>query len=673
MNLRKKFDRIVFLVEENVEKDSQDISPIIGMDLGISKRMVTQSFSFITSMDFSDYVRGRRLARIIDDIKNQENPGKDVISEIAYKYGYSDRSTFDRAFKKYYKVTPAEVLNSGKPFDEMKKMSLDTVLDSDMEGYMSQERIDEKTTAAVIDDLISSGAMIINLNSEEDRIILNEIMDCQALYGLSTEQVLLAYELSEDKSMAGMSRACEAISIECRELKPAEVDDDLRDCLYLVVNNNLYFDEAAQIVSDNRNGANVDIRRIEKGYLDLVAKYNYFGGEILRNLPYGLYMKTKSDVLEMLNKATGFNITPRPNGTIRARLFYEAESILAQFFSHDEISNPTEEVKQQIDLMFAAMGKTDLYMSRDEAADILNDIKTSGLKDWRECDGLYKDMLFSPISGTISYSNYLSTVKKIKEYGVTDPDDIKAVMLKIADIEWDESFEEAVDRILYKKQLSEKYSICEVDEFEELVNEKFTLEDVCAEYAKSVAKKGVVPWDLFETAMNHLTETAIEKYKRIMCTNGERLTLLIALNSEKSYQEVKYELEKQFEEAGVNFDISDHLYYEINRLLASIFATGEYSPLTFSDYRRICDMISDDEIKKDDKIYFASIAFKSGIYDTKEDSVDMILKTFEKLDNLDENNVIIRAGLCRAFMNDEKLKKRKPHEVGEDYYYRFIC
>ena len=78
------------------------------------------------------------------------------------------------------------------------------------------------------------------------------------------------------------------------------------------------------------------------------------------------------------------------------------------------------------------------------------------------------------------------------------------------------------------------------------------------------------------------------------------------------------------------------------------------------------------EIKKDDKIYFASIAFKSGIYDTKEDSVDMILKTFEKLDNLDENNVIIRAGLCRAFMNDEKLKKRKPHEVGEDYYYRFI-
>ena len=673
MNFREKFDRIVFLVEENIEKDATNISPIIGKDLGIAKRSVNESFSFITSIAFSDYVKGRKHSRIINEIKTLGNHlGKDAIGEIAYKYGYSDRSTFDRAFKRCYQVTPAEVIKKGSAFAEMEKISLDKLLDRDMETAMIQATIDEKTASAVIDDLISKGSMIINLESEKDRVLLNEIMECQAMYGLSTEQVLLAYELSEDKSVRGIESACEAISIECRDLKPKQIDDNLKDCLYLLVNNNIYFDEAATIVSDIRKGSNVDIRRIEKEYLELVTKYNYFNGSVLKNLPYDVYMKRKSATLTILNNANEFvDIKQQPDGTIRADMFYEAEWVLAQFFTQEEISDPSKDVEEQMDLMFAALGRC-TFMSREEAMSIIRSIKASGLNGWRDCNDLYLRIIFSPTAGTISYSEFLNLVEKLKAYGVTDQDDIQTIVIKTMEIGWDGPFDDVVDDILFRKRLSEQYNIIGVEELLELENDRVSVDTVCKIFSKEIRKRGLLQWEIFETAMHNLTETAKERHKQIWCTNGEKLALMLSVNSGRTYQDVKEELKKQFDSAGVDFDMSDKLYFDINRMNALLSENGPYETLDYNNYRRLEELIPKDEKKREDKLFFAAIAYQKKIYTTLAESIERIRGVIDNTVELNENMNLPREEICYAFLYDKELKGKKPHEIEREYYARFI-
>ena len=371
MNFREKFEKMIDTVEINVDKDAHDIDQIVGKELGVSGRVANQAFSFITSLGFADYVRGRKLTKVIEEIQNltaeEIKESKDIIASTAFKYGYSDRSTFDRAFKRDFNVTPADVINNKTPYNCMERLTLDMIMENSMErGFNSEATIDEKTTAAVIDNLVSSGSMIINLESDKDRLLLNEIMDCQALYGLSTDQVLLAYELSEDKSSKGLSRACEAISFAANELGAQEIDDDLRDALYLIVNNNLYFEEAQRIVSDIHNGSKVDIRRIDKVYLDIIVKYNYENGRILENLPYDAFAKLKPVILNSLNEATGLNIKAKPDGTITAGLFREACTLLAIDFTTEELLEYSDRTAKVVDLMLASM-KGHVWIPREKA------------------------------------------------------------------------------------------------------------------------------------------------------------------------------------------------------------------------------------------------------------------------------------------------------------------
>lgn len=677
MNFREKFEKMIDTVEINVDKDARDIDQIVGKELGVSGRVANQAFSFITSLGFADYVRGRKLTKVIEEIQNltaeEIKESRDVIASTAFKYGYSDRSTFDRAFKRDFNVTPADVINNKTPYNCMERLTLDMIMENSMErGFNSEATIDEKTTAAVIDNLVSSGSMIINLESDKDRLLLNEIMDCQALYGLSTDKVLLAYELSEDKSSKGLSRACEAISFAANELGAQEIDDDLRDALYLTVNNNLYFEEAQRIVSDIHNGSKVDIRRIDKVYLDIIVKYNYENGRILENLPYDAFEKLKPVILNSLNEATGLNIKAKPDGTITAGLFREACTLLAIDFTAEELLEFSDRTAKVVDLMLASM-KGQVWIPREKATVVLDDLEEAGVKDWRECDEKYKNILFNIFrNNPLLYSSYLSLREDLIEYGVTDEREIYTVIKKTTEKGWDGPFDEVVDGILYKIRLGDKYnfSIEDVEELGELTNNRVSWDDVCIAYIENVGKKVIMPIELYGNAMTHLNDAAKERQNKIVFTLGERLALMISLNSRRPYKQVKADLEKEFAEFGLDFNFSDYVYYLINKVSADAGAKDPYIAMSYADYwylaKKAEEEVKAGEIRGLDLAFFSAVSFQCGLYESLDESFDKIRLLLQRIRKLvpDYCNLGLE-GTCFMYMWDERLKGKKPHELDD--------
>jgi AraC-like DNA-binding protein len=82
-----------------------DLSPmIVAEHLGVSVRYIHKLFSD-TSETFGSYVIGRRLECIKWDLlASQKRP---PIAALAYRWGFGDLSTFNRAFKARYACTPS--------------------------------------------------------------------------------------------------------------------------------------------------------------------------------------------------------------------------------------------------------------------------------------------------------------------------------------------------------------------------------------------------------------------------------------------------------------------------------------------------------------------------------------------------------------------------------------
>jgi AraC-like DNA-binding protein len=59
-------------------------------------------------------VRGERLARCIEDLQ-QPNGGS--VTEIAFRWGFSDAAHFSRLFKRAFGVTPSEVRHEARALE----------------------------------------------------------------------------------------------------------------------------------------------------------------------------------------------------------------------------------------------------------------------------------------------------------------------------------------------------------------------------------------------------------------------------------------------------------------------------------------------------------------------------------------------------------------------------
>ena len=79
--------------------------------LGYSEFYTTRKFREISGMQFREYLRRRRLAFALKEVRD----GEKSFLEIALDHGFSSHEAFTRAFKAAYGVTPSEYRKSPRP------------------------------------------------------------------------------------------------------------------------------------------------------------------------------------------------------------------------------------------------------------------------------------------------------------------------------------------------------------------------------------------------------------------------------------------------------------------------------------------------------------------------------------------------------------------------------
>lgn len=84
---------------------------VLSRRLGYSEFYTTRKFKEISGMQFRDYLRHRKLAFALKEVRDSEKG----ILDIAFDYGFSSHEAFTRAFKATYGVTPSEYRKKPKP------------------------------------------------------------------------------------------------------------------------------------------------------------------------------------------------------------------------------------------------------------------------------------------------------------------------------------------------------------------------------------------------------------------------------------------------------------------------------------------------------------------------------------------------------------------------------
>lgn len=97
-----RLNKMINYIEENLDKeiDSNELTKITKINLFILERI----FMFLTNMTITEYTKRRRLSKAFEEIRNTNHR----IIDIAFKYQYNSSTSFNRAFKRFFNITPTE-------------------------------------------------------------------------------------------------------------------------------------------------------------------------------------------------------------------------------------------------------------------------------------------------------------------------------------------------------------------------------------------------------------------------------------------------------------------------------------------------------------------------------------------------------------------------------------
>lgn len=106
----KSLNEMIMYIEKNLDGqiDLNYLSKITNVNLFILERI----FMFLTGMTLIDYIKKRRLSKAFEEIRNTDNK----IIDIAFKYHYNSSSSFNRAFKQLFHMTPTECRRKTKNY-----------------------------------------------------------------------------------------------------------------------------------------------------------------------------------------------------------------------------------------------------------------------------------------------------------------------------------------------------------------------------------------------------------------------------------------------------------------------------------------------------------------------------------------------------------------------------
>lgn len=102
----RNIQTIIDEIDSCIKKQSDEELTLkhLAQKTGYSEYYTSRKFREISGMQFRDYLRYRRLAFALKDIRDTELG----ILDIAVKYGFSSHEAFTRAFKEAYGITPSK-------------------------------------------------------------------------------------------------------------------------------------------------------------------------------------------------------------------------------------------------------------------------------------------------------------------------------------------------------------------------------------------------------------------------------------------------------------------------------------------------------------------------------------------------------------------------------------
>lgn len=110
---RKQIQTIVDEIDNSIKGYHNEALTLrfLSRRLGYSEFHTTRKFKEISGMQFRDYLRHRKLAFALKEVRD----GEKNLLDIAFDYGFSSHEAFTRAFKDTYGITPSEYRKNPKP------------------------------------------------------------------------------------------------------------------------------------------------------------------------------------------------------------------------------------------------------------------------------------------------------------------------------------------------------------------------------------------------------------------------------------------------------------------------------------------------------------------------------------------------------------------------------
>jgi AraC-like DNA-binding protein len=103
---QRTIQRMVNIIEGQVQRGISDELALgaLAKELNYSPYHVTRRFKLLTGITFRSYLRLRRLAHSVAELRDSDRR----ILDIALKYGFSSQEAFSRTFKEAFGLTPGE-------------------------------------------------------------------------------------------------------------------------------------------------------------------------------------------------------------------------------------------------------------------------------------------------------------------------------------------------------------------------------------------------------------------------------------------------------------------------------------------------------------------------------------------------------------------------------------
>ena len=114
-------NKMIEYIEKNLDNeiDYNELSKITNTNIFILDRI----FMFLTNMTIIEYIKKRRLSKAFEELRNTNLK----IIDIAFKYQYNSASSFNRAFKQLFNITPTECRNGLGKYKIIPKLNFEYV------------------------------------------------------------------------------------------------------------------------------------------------------------------------------------------------------------------------------------------------------------------------------------------------------------------------------------------------------------------------------------------------------------------------------------------------------------------------------------------------------------------------------------------------------------------